>query len=265
MTYTSHFSCGMTDRGCEAPDGDDWEEAPWKAHVELASGAPARGPYTMRWANDLGSDAPGLLIGEHMPVADVIAWLDTDEDVGTFEIIDEADGRPACGLDTGLAGGAVGCECHRCVPILPADEPGMRAAGIALVLAHGGQAGRYFEMSASAGGTPVTPVCFCREEGLALAEYLRTARVDARPLKLAALHAEVVDTGVLLRGDLTLDATLMVPTVLPRAECERVAAFLVAMAPHANALADLIGAREAANAMAGWRWCSEGDGSGSHR
>jgi hypothetical protein len=262
MTYTSHFSCGLPDRGCEAPDGDEWEEAPWKAHVELPSDAPARGPYTMRWADDLGNDTPGVLIGEHMPLADVIAWLDTHEDVGTFEIVDEADGRPACGLDTGLAGGAVGCECHRCVPILPTEEPGIRAAGIAVVLAHGGQAGRYFEMSARAGGTPV---CFGREEALVLAEYLRTAGVDARPLKLAALHAAVVDTGVVLRGDPTLDATFMVPTVLPRADCEGVAAFLVAMAPQANALADLIGADEAASTMAGWAWRSEGDGSASER
>jgi len=67
----------------------------------------------MRWT-DMGT---GGLIGEHMPLADVLAWLDTHEDAN-FEIVDEADGLPACGLDTGMAGGAVGCDCHRCSPSL---------------------------------------------------------------------------------------------------------------------------------------------------
>lgn len=34
----------------------------------------------------------------------------------SFMIIDERDGLMACGLDLGTAGGAGGCECHRCVP-----------------------------------------------------------------------------------------------------------------------------------------------------
>ena len=72
-----------------------------------------RGPYTMRWASDLGNDAPGVLIGAHMPLADVIAWLDAHDDAGTFEIIDESDGLPACGHDTETAGDAWACDCGR--------------------------------------------------------------------------------------------------------------------------------------------------------
>jgi hypothetical protein len=67
----------------------------------------------MRWTSDLGNDKPGALIGEHLVRADVIAWLDTHEDVGTFEIIDESDGLPACGHDTETAGGAWACDCGR--------------------------------------------------------------------------------------------------------------------------------------------------------
>lgn len=67
----------------------------------------------MRWAGDLGNDAPGALIGEHLARAEVLAWLDTHEDVGTFEIIDESDGLPACGHAIKTAGGAWACGCGR--------------------------------------------------------------------------------------------------------------------------------------------------------
>jgi hypothetical protein len=82
--------------------------------------------YTMRWRDDLGNDTPGQLIGEHMDLQAVVAWLDTHEDVGTFIVIDEADGLEACGLDTGLAGGAVACECHRCAVRFTDSDSGFR-------------------------------------------------------------------------------------------------------------------------------------------
>jgi hypothetical protein len=42
-TYTGQFTCGMTDRGCAEPDGDEWEDAPWRAHVEAAAALADRG------------------------------------------------------------------------------------------------------------------------------------------------------------------------------------------------------------------------------
>jgi hypothetical protein len=72
-----------------------------------------RGPYTIRWASDLGNDTPGALIGEHLARGEVIAWLDAHEDAGTFEIIDESNGLPACGHDIETAGGAWACDCGR--------------------------------------------------------------------------------------------------------------------------------------------------------
>lgn len=131
------------------------------------------------------------------------------------------------------------------------DESWIDAAGITFVLANGGKAGRYFEMTASEGSTRA---CFCREEALAFAEYLRSAGVDARPLKLAVLHATVVATGILIEGDPMLEAVGIQPVVLPRAECERVAAFLVAEAPKTNMLVDYFGPEEAEIFMAAWTW-----------
>ena len=177
-TYSSEFSCGMTDRDCEQPDGDRWEEVPWRAHVEavadpsdlpvapaapggalallkqaglllvqaadaeetfssvvtdlapdvldqemadriaglpdaqtladhhrkvaaeieavvnaVAPTAPAHGPYTIRWRADVGYAVPSAPAGEHMPLTDVLEWLDCRGDDGTFVIVNESDGR----------------------------------------------------------------------------------------------------------------------------------------------------------------------------
>ena len=131
------------------------------------------------------------------------------------------------------------------------DESWIDAAGISFVLADGGKAGRYVEMTASKGSTRA---CFCREEALAFAEYLRSAGVDARPLTLTVLHATVVATGILIEADPMLEAVGIRPVVLPRAECERVAAFLVAKAPKTNPLVDYFGPEEAEIFMAAWAW-----------
>jgi hypothetical protein len=72
---------------------------------------PARGPFTIRATNDMGND--GTLLVEHLGLRELRAWLDRHEDSGTFEIIDESDGRPACGYDTEMAGGAWACDCGR--------------------------------------------------------------------------------------------------------------------------------------------------------
>ena len=136
-------------------------------------------------------------------------------------------------------------------PNIVTAESWINAAGITFALVNGGEAGRYFEMTASEGDTRG---CFHREEGLALAEYLRSAGVDARPLKLTILFATVVATGISLERDPALEAPYLRPVVLPRAECERVAAFLVAEAPKTNMLVDYFGPEEAEIFMAAWAW-----------
>ena len=73
----------------------------------------SRGAYTIRARDDLGSNLGGQVFGEHLPLAAVLAWLDENEDTGTFELIDESDGLPACGHDTETAGGAWACDCGR--------------------------------------------------------------------------------------------------------------------------------------------------------
>jgi hypothetical protein len=92
------------------------------------------------------------------------------------------------------------------------------------------------------------------EEGLALAEYLRSAGVDARPLKLTRLLGTVVATGISLERDPTLETPYIRPVVLPRSECERVAAFLVAEAPKTNMPVDYFAPEEAEIFMTSWAW-----------
>ncbi len=66
-------------------------------------------------ADDLGA-MPESLARTDLSADEVGEWLDEHEDVGAFEIIEEATGEMACSLLWGLAGGAVGCECPRCAP-----------------------------------------------------------------------------------------------------------------------------------------------------
>ena len=136
-------------------------------------------------------------------------------------------------------------------PNVVTAESWINAAGITFTLVNGGEAGRYFEMTASEGDTRG---CFHREEGLALAEYLRSAGVDARPAALTIVVATVVATGISLERDPALEAPYLRPVVLPRAECERVAAFLVAEAPKTNPLVDYFGPEEAEIFTAAWAW-----------
>lgn len=68
--------------------------------------------YNIVPRNDLGA-MPHFYEGAELTAAEVGAWLDTHEDVGTFDIIDARDGMPACGHLWGLAGGACACECGR--------------------------------------------------------------------------------------------------------------------------------------------------------
>ena len=136
-------------------------------------------------------------------------------------------------------------------PNVATVESWIHAAGITFALVNGGEAGWYFEMTASEGDTRG---CLYREEGLALAEYLRSAGVDARPLKLTLLLGTVVATGISLERDPTLEALYLRPVVLPRAECERVAAFLVAEAPKTNMLVDYFGPEEDEILTAAWAW-----------
>jgi hypothetical protein len=136
-------------------------------------------------------------------------------------------------------------------PSVATVESWIHAAGITFALVNGGEAGWYFEMTASDGDARG---CLYREEALALAEYLRSAGVDARPLKLTFLLGTVVATGISLERDPMLEARRLRPVVLPRAECERVAAFLVAEAPKTNPLVDYFGPEEAEIFMAAWAW-----------
>jgi hypothetical protein len=71
-----------------------------------------RGPFTIRTRDDLGSNGC-TVFGEHLTLEEMRAWLDEHEDDGTFEIIDESDGLPACGDDTEMSGGAWACDCGR--------------------------------------------------------------------------------------------------------------------------------------------------------
>lgn len=63
------------------------------------------------------ADNLGAMSEEHarrgISALDVDAWLDAHEDVGTYIIIDDADGKPACLHPFGLAGGALACDCGR--------------------------------------------------------------------------------------------------------------------------------------------------------
>jgi len=79
--------------------------AHWEGYV------PARGPFTVRAADDLGND--GTLLIEHLSLRQLRDWLDQHEDPGTFLVLDESDGKPACGYDTEMAGGAWACDCGR--------------------------------------------------------------------------------------------------------------------------------------------------------
>ena len=94
------------------------DECPAKAkalrlRAALDAGRPRTpGPYTIRTRDDLGSDG-GTVLGEHLTLDEMRAWLNEHEDDGTLEIIDESDGRPACGDDTEMSGGAWGCDCGR--------------------------------------------------------------------------------------------------------------------------------------------------------
>lgn len=67
--------------------------------------------YTIRARDDLGSN--GFEAREHLTRREMLMWLDQHEDEGTFEVIDESDGRPACGYETEMSGGAFGCDCAR--------------------------------------------------------------------------------------------------------------------------------------------------------
>ena len=75
-------------------------------------GASSVATFSIRPAETLGTVPQGLL-REHITSADLDAWLTEHEHDGQCEIIDDRDGLPACGHDTGLAGGAAGCDCGR--------------------------------------------------------------------------------------------------------------------------------------------------------
>jgi hypothetical protein len=194
-------------------------------------------------AMDRGADPADVAAGEYVDgtLAALSGWGDVL--IGPESVGVAPDGR-VCRID--VVGDADDEERSFVI-----DESWINAAGITFVLADGGKAGRYFEMTASEGSARA---CFCREEALAFAEYLRSAGVDARPLKLTVLHARVVATGILIEGDPMLEAGGIQPVVLPRAECERVAAFLVAEAPKTNMLVDYFGPEEAEIFMAAWAW-----------
>jgi hypothetical protein len=90
------------------------ERAEAEAEGALGTDEESPGPlFTLRWRDDLGNNTPGQIIAEHQTLAEVNAWLDANEDVGTFEILDERDMAPACGHLFGICGGACACECGR--------------------------------------------------------------------------------------------------------------------------------------------------------
>jgi hypothetical protein len=68
--------------------------------------------YKIESGDDLGA-MPAALARTGQTFEQVTAWLDAHVDVGTFVIVDEADGQPACLHPWGLAGGACACECGR--------------------------------------------------------------------------------------------------------------------------------------------------------
>lgn len=70
--------------------------------------------FSVRPREDLGAMDQSLA-REHLSAAELDAWFDGNEDVGTFEVIDDRDGKEACGYGIATAGGAQGCECHRCL------------------------------------------------------------------------------------------------------------------------------------------------------
>ncbi|MEP7124059.1 MAG: hypothetical protein ABJE95_24240 [Byssovorax sp.] len=137
-------------------------------------------------------------------------------------------------------------------PSIVTVESFISAAGITFALINGGEdAGRYFHMTASEGDTRG---CLYYEEALALAQYLRSAGVDARPAKLTMLQATVVATGVLLEQSPRMEAQNLRPVVLPRAECKGVAAFLVTEAPKTNTLFDYFGPEDEEIYATAWAW-----------
>jgi hypothetical protein len=88
--------------------------APSAAGNRTVSTLPAEAPalFTIRPRDDLGAMDPSLG-REHLTLAQVEAWMDEHEDQGTFEVIDERDGLPACCYELGLAGGGYACDCGR--------------------------------------------------------------------------------------------------------------------------------------------------------
>ena len=76
--------------------------------------------YRIEPLDDLGA-MPAALACTGQTFEQVTAWLDAHVDVGTFVIVDEADGQPACLHPWGLAGGAAACECGR--PECPTEDP----------------------------------------------------------------------------------------------------------------------------------------------
>jgi hypothetical protein len=68
--------------------------------------------YRIEAGDDLGA-MPVALERSGLTHAQVSTWLDQHVDVGTFLIVDEHDGQPACLYPWGLAGGAQACDCGR--------------------------------------------------------------------------------------------------------------------------------------------------------
>ena len=96
----------------------------------------AAGPtFTIRPRDDLGAMDKSLA-REHLPLAELDAWFDlhTELQEGTFEIIDDRDGLPACGFEIGTAGGAGDCECGRptCEGMAPPERNDERELSDAL-------------------------------------------------------------------------------------------------------------------------------------
>src|SRR6185369_9712738 len=80
--------------------------------ADTTSDSPAL--FTIRRRVDLGNDAAGELLAEHLDQAAMVAWLEQhDMSEGTLLVLDERDAQEACGHDMGWAGGAVACECGR--------------------------------------------------------------------------------------------------------------------------------------------------------
>lgn len=69
--------------------------------------------FTIRPRDDLGAMGAGLG-REHLTVEGVRAWLDENEDVGTFEIVDERDGQEACIYEFEEQGAPIDADVYPC-------------------------------------------------------------------------------------------------------------------------------------------------------